>query len=155
MDYDAIIIGARVAGASLAILLGRQGRRVLLVDRDHFPSDTLSTHYLQAPAVAALERLGVLADVEASGLRRITRARTYIDDCVMEGPLPPLPYPYTLTPRRDRLDFILIKHALLHPTVAFMESTRAEGLVCEDGRVVGVMVNAAAGERREIRAPVV
>ena len=45
MDYDVIIVGARVAGSSLAILLGRQGRRVLLVDRDPFPSDTLSTHF--------------------------------------------------------------------------------------------------------------
>ena len=44
MDYDAIIVGARVAGSALAIQLGRQGRRVLLVDHDQFPSDTLSTH---------------------------------------------------------------------------------------------------------------
>ena len=71
MDYDAIIIGARVAGSSLAIRLGRQGKRVLLVDRDRFPSTTLSTHLLRPPAVRALARLGVLDDIEATGVRRV------------------------------------------------------------------------------------
>ena len=80
MEYDAVVVGARVAGSSLAILLGRQGRRVLLVDRDGFPSDTLSTHLLQPPAVEMLDRLGVLAEVESSGLRRLSRLRTYLGD---------------------------------------------------------------------------
>ena len=44
--YDAIIVGARVAGAPTAMLLARQGLRVLLVDRATFPSDMLSTHYI-------------------------------------------------------------------------------------------------------------
>ncbi|HZQ35206.1 MAG TPA: FAD-dependent monooxygenase, partial [Dehalococcoidia bacterium] len=37
VEYDAIIVGGRVAGASLALLLGKAGWRVLLVDRDRFP----------------------------------------------------------------------------------------------------------------------
>ena len=44
--YDAIVVGARVAGSPTAMLLARQGHRVLLVDRAGFPSDTLSTHYI-------------------------------------------------------------------------------------------------------------
>ena len=40
--YDVIIVGARVAGSPLAMLLARQGYRVLLVDRATFPSDTIS-----------------------------------------------------------------------------------------------------------------
>jgi flavin-dependent dehydrogenase len=36
--YEVIIIGGRVAGASLAIRLGKQGRKVLLIDRATFPS---------------------------------------------------------------------------------------------------------------------
>jgi glycine/D-amino acid oxidase-like deaminating enzyme len=53
-DYDVLIVGARVAGASLALLLGLRGHRVLMVDRDHFPSDTLSTHFMGALAVPLL-----------------------------------------------------------------------------------------------------
>ena len=44
--YDAIIIGARCAGSSTAMLLARRGLQVLLVDRATFPSDTISTHIL-------------------------------------------------------------------------------------------------------------
>jgi flavin-dependent dehydrogenase len=49
--YDAIVIGARCAGSPTAMLLARQGYRVLLVDRASFPSDTMSTHYIHQPGV--------------------------------------------------------------------------------------------------------
>jgi 2-polyprenyl-6-methoxyphenol hydroxylase-like FAD-dependent oxidoreductase len=154
MEYDAIIVGARVAGSSLAILLGRQGRRVLLVDRDFFPSDTLSTHLLQPPAVEMLARLGALAEVESSGLRRLGRLRTYLGDVVVEGPLR-APGAYALCARRDRLDLALILQAVRRPGVELLERTRAHGLVWEGGRVTGVELHTAGGARRTARARVV
>jgi flavin-dependent dehydrogenase len=45
-QYDAIVVGARCAGATTAMLLARKGCRVLVVDRAKFPSDTLSTHVI-------------------------------------------------------------------------------------------------------------
>src|SRR5215207_199380 len=66
-EYDAIIVGARCAGASTAMLLARDGCRVLVVDRAAFPSDTVSTHVIHTTGVAALRRWGVLDDVLASG----------------------------------------------------------------------------------------
>ena len=50
--YDLIVVGARVAGSSTALLAARAGLRVLVVDRAAFPSDTLSTHQVQLPGVA-------------------------------------------------------------------------------------------------------
>jgi flavin-dependent dehydrogenase len=44
--YDAIIVGARCAGAPTAMLLARRGFKVLLVDKATFPSDTISTYIL-------------------------------------------------------------------------------------------------------------
>ena len=41
---DVVVVGARCAGAATAMLLARQGHRVVVVDRATFPSDTLSTH---------------------------------------------------------------------------------------------------------------
>jgi flavin-dependent dehydrogenase len=52
--YDVIVVGARVAGAATAMLLARQGLRVLAVDRVSFPSDTISSHQLQVPGAALL-----------------------------------------------------------------------------------------------------
>ena len=65
-EYDALIVGARVAGATVAARLAAQGRKVLLVDRDKFPSDTISTHALAFNAVDSLRRLGVLERIEAA-----------------------------------------------------------------------------------------
>ncbi|MGN6562814.1 MAG: NAD(P)/FAD-dependent oxidoreductase [Thermomicrobiales bacterium] len=152
--YDVLIVGARVAGASLALLLGQHGHRVLLVDRDHFPSDTLSTHFMSARAVPLLAKLGVLAEVEAVGFRHITRTRTYVDDCMFEGPAAPRGA-YSLAPRRDVLDAILIDHARRRGDVAFWERTHATSLIEEDGRVVGACVTTGDGEQRQVRARVV
>ena len=50
--YDAIVVGARCAGSPTAMVLARNGHRVLLVDRDRFPSDTFRAHVVRMPAVA-------------------------------------------------------------------------------------------------------
>ena len=57
--YDAIMIGARCGGSPTAMLLARKGYRVLIVDRATFPSDTVSTHFIHPPGVAALDRWGL------------------------------------------------------------------------------------------------
>ena len=44
VEYDAIVVGARCGGSPTAMLLARNGYRVLLVDKAIFPSDTMSTH---------------------------------------------------------------------------------------------------------------
>ena len=49
MTYDAVVVGARCAGAPTAMLLARQGHRVLLVDRASFPSDTISNGMFNSP----------------------------------------------------------------------------------------------------------
>src|SRR5712691_8073547 len=83
--YDVLIVGGRAAGASVAQLLARQGRRVLVADRDEFPSDTMSTHFMSLAAVGALKRLGVLDDVLTAGFRRVTRQRTRVEGLLQEG----------------------------------------------------------------------
>src|SRR5262245_33835604 len=76
-SYDAIVIGARCGGAPTAMLLARKGYRVLLVDRSTFPSDTVSTHFIHAPGVAALGRWGLRDALAGSGCPPI---RTYSFD---------------------------------------------------------------------------
>src|SRR4051794_21192104 len=59
-EHDAVIVGARCAGSALAIELARRDWDVVLVDRDTYPSTTISTHGLCPNGVARLEKLGVL-----------------------------------------------------------------------------------------------
>ena len=70
--YDAIVVGARCAGAATALLLARQGHTVLLVDSATFPSDTLSTHLVHPTGVAALTRWGMADAVVAAGTPAIS-----------------------------------------------------------------------------------
>jgi glycine/D-amino acid oxidase-like deaminating enzyme len=48
--YDVVVVGGRLAGASTALLLARAGVQVVLIDRDRYGSDTVSTHGLSAAA---------------------------------------------------------------------------------------------------------
>jgi 2-polyprenyl-6-methoxyphenol hydroxylase-like FAD-dependent oxidoreductase len=59
-EYDAVVVGARCGGATLANALSRRDWSVLLVDKDEFPSTTISTHGLWPAGLARLDQLGVL-----------------------------------------------------------------------------------------------
>src|SRR5687768_18198404 len=101
VGFDAIIIGARCAGSPTAMLLARQGHRVLLVDRATFPSDTLSTHVVQAPAVAALARWGLLDQVLATGCPAIATYSFDFGPVTISGtPKPRDGYSSAYAPRR-------------------------------------------------------
>ena len=58
--YDAVVIGARCAGAATAMLMARKGMRVLLIDRGGYGADTISTHALMRTGVLQLHCWGVL-----------------------------------------------------------------------------------------------
>ncbi|HEX9967612.1 MAG TPA: NAD(P)/FAD-dependent oxidoreductase [Solirubrobacterales bacterium] len=63
--YDAVVVGARCAGAPLAARLAERGWSVLLVDREPPPADTVSTHYVFPNTLARLRELGALERIEA------------------------------------------------------------------------------------------
>ena len=65
-EKDAVIVGARCAGSTLAIALAQRGWDVLVVDRDTFPSDTVSTHAFFPNTLARYEQLGILDTLQAS-----------------------------------------------------------------------------------------
>src|SRR5687768_17002669 len=108
MAYDVIVVGGRVAGAATALLLARQGVRVLAVDRARFPSDTLSTHQVQVTGAARLRRWGLLDPLLAAGTPGTREVRLDIDRTVLTGAFPAYDGVDTLiSPRRTVLDALL------------------------------------------------
>ncbi|HEX2180122.1 MAG TPA: NAD(P)/FAD-dependent oxidoreductase [Actinomycetota bacterium] len=111
-SWDVIVVGARVAGSATALQLARKGYRVLLVDRNWFPSDTLSTHVIQLSGLKVLAELGLLDAVKATGAPPITRFRLQAGPVTLAGsPVPAGSISETLCVRRTRLDTVLVEAA--------------------------------------------
>ena len=154
-DYDAIVVGARCAGAPTAMLLARQGYRVLLVDRATFPSDTQSTHLVHAPGVAALRRWGVLDAIVASGCPPIERYSFDFGPITIAGtPRPSEGSSTAYAPRRTVLDTVLVE-AAAQAGVEVREGFTVSTVVGEGGRIVGITGHGGSGSLVSERARVV
>src|SRR5260370_9875147 len=144
--YDVIVVGARIAGATTARLLARQGLRVLAVDRASFPSDSISSHQLQVPGAALLQRWGLLHHLAAAGTPPIRRARfdpgdglgMYGQYATYEG------VDAVYCPRRTLLDAILVD-AARKDGAEVRENFRVTEVTRSDGRVTGIRGNARGG----------
>jgi len=137
-SYDAIVIGARCSGSPTAMLLAQRGYRVLMVDRATFPSDTVSTHFIHAPGMAALERWGLRDALAASGCPPV---RTYSFDfgpfTISGSPRPHDGIDEAYCPRRPVLDTMLV-HAAADAGVEVREGFSVDEILVEDGTVVGL-----------------
>ena len=135
--YDVIIVGARVAGASTAMLLARRGLKVLVLDRATFPSDTLSTHQVQLPGVARLARWGVLGAVLEAGTPMTRDVRFDQGDAVITGRYPAYQGVDAMcSPRRTLLDRVLVDAA--RAAGAEVRENFAVEEILGDGQVTGV-----------------
>ena len=137
-DYDVIVVGARCAGEPTAMLLARKGYRVLLVDRASFPSDTVSTHLIHAPGVAALRRWGLLDAVRATGCPTIETYSFNFGPFTIAGrPRPTDGVAVAYAPRRTVLDKILVD-AADSAGVEVRERFTVDDILIEGGTVVGI-----------------
>ena len=106
--YDVIVVGARCAGATAAMLLARRGYRVLCVDRATFPKDTVSTHMLRQGGLARLRDWGLLEKLKATGCTPIHTITMSYQDAIFSGFSDPIDgIAQTYAPRRIVLDELL------------------------------------------------
>lgn len=68
-SFDVAIVGGGLAGCAAATLFAREGLSVALVERDPDGGayKTACTHLVQSSALPALERLGVVGQIDAAG----------------------------------------------------------------------------------------
>ena len=156
MTYDAIIVGARCAGSSTAMLLARRGFKVLLVDRATFPSDTISTHILWPRGAEILRRWGLLDTLAATGLPSICRPMTFdVGPFALRGTIPDANDGMGgFCPRRTVLDSLLVK-AAANAGVEVRESFTVEELLVTGDTVAGVRGHSKGGMAVEERARVI
>lgn len=143
--YDVIVVGARCAGAPTAMLLARQGYRVLVVDRSTFPSDIMSTHYIHQAGVERLARWGLLDRVVASNCPPIRHTTLDVGPFALRGsPLAVNGVGAAYAPRRFALDTILVEAARA-AGAEVREGFVVEGLVWDGDRVAGIRGHSHGG----------
>ncbi len=145
--YDVVIAGARCAGASTAMLLARQGLRVLVVDPMRRGSDTLSTHALMRAGVLQLHRWDILDAVRAAGTPSIRTTAFHYGDESIAIPIKERDGVDALyAPRRTVLDSILLDGAEKAGAEVLLGYSLTDALRGREGRVVGATI--AGPDRR-------
>lgn len=160
--WDVVVVGAGPAGSVTALLLARQGVRVLLLDRARFPRDKPCSEYLTPETTRVLERLGagILEAVESSAPARLTGMKLVTPDGTeaigrfRTGPgyAPPRPYAFALP--RTTFDRILVE-AAVKAGAELMEGTAVDDLVWGSGSVAGVRIRESGVGSRHIRSSIV
>jgi len=149
--WDAVVVGARCAGAATAAFLSRAGVRTLCIDRSRMPSPyVMSTHFVQPPGMDVLDELGV-----GERVRELTppsfRPLSAMDDERLYSNYPDGRAAYCV--RRTTLDPIVWDAAEDSGATLRDEHTVVE-LVQDDGRVTGVVVDTPRG-RETLMADIV
>src|SRR5205085_8652187 len=125
------------------------------LDRAAFPSETVSTHIVQPPAVAALHRWGLLDAVIASGAPPIESYSFDFGPVTITGtPHPDDGFSIAYAPRRTVLDKILVDAAVT-AGADLRERFTVEEYLIEDGAIVGVRGHDRGGASVVERARVV
>ena len=147
--YDVLIAGARCGGASTAMLLARQGLRVLVVDPLKRGSDTLSTHALMRGAVLQLHRWGLLDSIRSAGTPALRKTTFHYGEEAVEVPIKARDGVDALyAPRRTVLDPVLVDAAVEAGAEVKHGVSVVDVLRDGDGRVRGAKI--AGSDRRVV-----
>jgi 2-polyprenyl-6-methoxyphenol hydroxylase-like FAD-dependent oxidoreductase len=113
--YDAVIVGAGVAGSTCAILLAQAGWSVALVEKQVFPRRKVCGECIAASNLALLDALGIGEKFRAIAGAPLRRVAWCAGDTMIEAALPQLAgsrrHPWGRALGRERLDTLLLERA--------------------------------------------
>jgi flavin-dependent dehydrogenase len=151
---DAIVIGGGPGGSTVATVLARAGRHVLLLEKEKFPRFHVGESLLPFN-LPLFERLGVAEKIRAAGFQTKRGAYFWNEET---GGIRPVDFangmddrhPSAYQVKRAEFDELLLRHAE-ESGAHVREETAVEEVVFEGERAVGVIARSPAG-KEEIRA---
>ena len=161
-EVDVVIIGGGPGGATAGALLAQRGRRVLVLEKQHFPRFHIGESLLPASALV-LDLLGLREAMDQRFVRKYS-ARFLDDAADLESPeatarygfseaFPPAtPHAWQVT--RAEFDELLLRRAA-ELGAEVREGWRVERPIFEGGAAVGVEACGPSGAARRIGARVV
>ena len=143
--WDAVVIGAGVAGTLAAILLSRAGRKVLLVEAKTFPREKVCGCCLNRRGQAVLDRHGLLEPIKDLGARPIDRMSLSFGASRFDWDIP-----QSLSTSRSIMDQWLVDAAVT-AGATFIDSAKAS--VLSDSNSAGIMAKDAFGVKFDCDSP--
>lgn len=159
-DYNVIIIGGRPAGASLAIRLGQQGIKTLLVDKATFPSlpAVPSSPILYPHHLDMLKDLGIS---ESEALHADGRMESFVVSFIghFHAAIPvsaaEANYDYAYGADRTKFDTAIWDKAATYESVTARSGFSVTGVLKENGKVIGIKGQSGRGSEETLTADLV
>jgi flavin-dependent dehydrogenase len=148
---DVLVIGGGPAGSAISALLAQKGWAVTVLEKDHHPRFHIGESLLPL-SIPFFERLGVLPQIEAIGLRKYAAefhsmyhgksSRFHFREALDSS------FPYAFEVKRAEFDHVLIRNAA-GKGAEVREGWRVTGVELKDDRIQGVTaVDGQGGEQR-------
>ena len=156
VDYtpDVLVIGGGPAGSTVATMIARQGARVVLLEREHFPREHVGESLLPA-SIPVLEELGVLPEVQEAGFlpkwgatmvwgKDRTPWSWYFKETNQQ-------YPHSYQVWRPQFDQLLLDNSR-KAGVDVREGYRVVQALFQEGKAYGVRYQTGSGGIRQLDA---
>ncbi|MBT5909764.1 MAG: FAD-binding protein [Opitutae bacterium] len=157
-NFDAIVIGAGPAGSTTAALLAEKGHEVMVVEKEKFPRYHIGESLIPF-CYFPLKRLGLV-----DKLRQSENPKKYSVQFVRQNGVVSQPFYFfqhmnhpsstTWQVRRSEFDQLLLDKAR-EKGASVLEETKAQALLKDGDRVVGIRVISKKSGLIELRAPLV
>ena len=157
-NFDAIVIGAGPAGSTTAALLAEKGHEVMVVEKEKFPRYHIGESLIPF-CYFPLKRLGLV-----DKLRQSENPKKYSVQFVRQNGVVSQPFYFfqhmnhpsstTWQVRRSEFDQLLLDKAR-EEGASVLEETKAQALLKDGDRVVGIRVISKKSGLIELRAPLV